>query len=103
MKSIKEGQAALSGDWKFMIVYRAGREKHKDDFGKTFFKYFTEFTANYVDPLYGPTLCPTIFSVSNTSIAGFSQSGSGSNPFAEFAFSMGYPSGYGSSIRNTGG
>jgi len=101
-ESIKEGQAALSRDWKFMIIYRAGREKHKDDFGRTFFKYFTEFTANYMHPTYGPILCPTTFSVTN-SIAGFSQSGSGSNPFAEFAFSMQYPSGYGSSIRNRSG
>ncbi|MNR45349.1 hypothetical protein D3C85_1641860 [compost metagenome] len=39
--------------------------------------------------------------MSNNSIAGFSQSGS--NPFADFAFTVPYPSGTGSIIRNTSG
>lgn len=99
-ESIKTGKAVIFNNASYFIEYSAGREKHKDDFGRTFFRYFTEFKS-YINTRRGPILYPATFNVESTSIAGFSQSGSA--PFSAFAFSMQYPSGIGSSIRNTGG
>ncbi|WP_166920171.1 hypothetical protein [Flavobacterium poyangense] len=98
---VKEGQAALSPDWRFQVVYVAGRQKHKDTFGRTFFRYFTEFKAYYMDPLQGHVATPTTYTVTENSIAGFSQSGD--NPLADFAFILQYPSGTGSTLRNVDG
>ncbi|MNR15528.1 hypothetical protein D3C85_1320660 [compost metagenome] len=101
-ESIRTGIAAVSVDQYFKVEFSAGREKHKDTFGKTFFRYYTEFKAYYINPNNGiVSLCPAYFTVYPESIAGFSQTGS--FPFSDFAFTMEYPSGYGSSIRNIGG
>ncbi|MEG2101066.1 MAG: hypothetical protein RRY99_06110 [Flavobacterium sp.] len=100
-ESVKEDLAAISSDWRFHVFYATGREKHKDTFGKVFFRYFTEFRSYYTDFNGVTSLCPATYSVTNNSIAGFSQSGD--NPFADFAFSMQYPSGNGSTIRQTSG
>lgn len=101
-EAVRIDRAVRSEDMRFVIIYTAGREKHKDTFGKVFFRYFTEFNAYYTNPeSNGAILCPTTFTMSNNSIAGFSQSGD--NPFAEFAFSIQYPSGNGSTLRNTSG
>lgn len=100
-EGVRSGCAARSEDERFLIFFLAGREKHKDTFGKVFFRYFTEFKAYYTDPIAGVILCPTTFDISSNSIAGFSQSGN--NPFADFAFTVPYPSGTGSVIRNTSG
>lgn len=99
-EAIRIDRAVRSQDMRFVILYTAGREKHTDDFGKVFFRYFTEFQAYYTAPeANGAILCPTTFTMSDNSIAGFSQSGN--NPFAEFALTVQYPSGTGSIVRNT--
>lgn len=98
---IRTGTAATSNDLYFKVDFSAGREKHRDTFGRTFFRYYTEFKAYYINFNTGITsLCPATFNVDASSIAGFSQTGS--FPFSEFAFSIPYPSGNGSSIRYTG-
>lgn len=99
-EAIRIDRAARSQDMRFVILYTAGREKHKDTFGKVFFRYFTEFQAYYTAPeADGAVLCPTTFTMSDNSIAGFSQSGD--NPFADFALTVPYPSGTGSTLRKT--
>ncbi|MFH6986582.1 hypothetical protein ACHRVW_02435 [Flavobacterium collinsii] len=99
---IRAGTAAVSKDLYFKVDFFAGREKHRDTFGRTFFRYYTEFKAYYIDLRTGiVSLCPATFNVDPSSIAGFSQTRS--MPFSEFAFSIPYPSGNGSSIRYTGG
>lgn len=98
---VKTGAAAGSDDFYFVVYYFTGREKHKDDFGRTFFRYFTEFKSYYTNLQTGVnTLCYANYVVDSSSIAGFSQTGS--DPLSDFAFSMQYPSGSGSTIRNTG-
>ncbi|QOG03660.1 hypothetical protein [Flavobacterium sp. MDT1-60] len=99
-ESVRTEQIGVFSNGSNIIEYSAGREKHKDDFGRTFFRYFTEFKS-YVNSRRGPVLYPATFNVESTSIAGFSQSGSA--PFSDFAFSMQYPSGSGDSVRNIGG
>lgn len=99
-ESVRIDNAVIFNNGTYYIEYSAGREKHKDDFGRTFFRYFTEFKS-YLNSRRGPILYPATFTVTSNSIAGFSQSGN--MPFSDFAFSMQYPSGSGSSIRNTGG
>jgi|GEM_PF-6672959 hypothetical protein len=101
-ESGKQGIAAYSPDMKYIILFSAGRQTHEDDFGKTFFRYYTEFQALFKDPATGLlTPCPSLFSTQSSSYAGFSQSGN--NPLADFSFTMSYPGGSGSSIRNVGG
>ncbi|KAF2080240.1 hypothetical protein [Flavobacterium sharifuzzamanii] len=92
----------LSPDKNYIVLYSAGRQTHEDDFGKTFFRYYTEFQAVYRDPTTGFLVpCPSLFGAQSSSYAGFSQSGD--NPFADFAITMAYPSGSGSSLRSVGG
>jgi hypothetical protein len=100
-ENIQTGLVAMKGyeNLNFVVRYNTGREKHKDDFGRVFFRYFSELQGFLVDSNNMSAFCPAIFTMSNNSIAGFSQSGD--NPFAEFAFSMPYPSGSGFMIRNT--
>ncbi|MHC0446821.1 hypothetical protein ACWA1F_15530 [Flavobacterium sp. 3-218] len=101
-ESGKQGIAASAPDMKYIILYSAGRQTHEDDFGRTFFRYYAEFQALYKDPATGfLTLCPSLFSTNASSYAGFSQSGN--NPLADFAITMSYPAGSGSSLRNVGG
>lgn len=99
-ESVRTAKVAIFSNGYNFIEYSAGREKHKDTFGRTFFRYFTEFKS-YVNTRRGLVLYPAIFNIDSSSIAGFSQSGD--NPFGDFAFSMQYPSGSGDSVRNTGG
>lgn len=99
-EAMKTGLAVMTTDGIYRVYFTAGREKHKDDFGKTFFRYYTEFTSYIFDPTTGMNYYPAIFSANTASYAGFSQSGS--NPLADFAFTMKFLSGYGSSSRQIG-
>ena len=98
---MKTGLAVMTTDGVYRVYFTAGREKHKDDFGVTFFRYYTEFTSYIFDPITGFNYYPAIFSANTASHAGFSQSGN--NPLADFAFTMKFLSGYGSSSREIGG
>ncbi|SEO39197.1 hypothetical protein SAMN05444671_3323 [Flavobacterium sp. CF108] len=101
-ESVKTGVAAYSTNMGLRVDYSTGREKHKDDFGKTFFRYFTEFNAYLLDTKTGQYIpYPVDFIIISNSYAGFSQTGS--NPLSDFAFTMEYPSGKGTTVRNTGG
>ncbi|MDR7209742.1 hypothetical protein [Flavobacterium piscis] len=86
-------------DFRYIIAFSAGRQTHKDDFGRTFFRYWTRLNAIYRDPTTKMmTPCPTFFGTNSNSIAGFSQSGY--NPLAGFEYTREYPSGTGSEISS---
>ncbi|RZJ52102.1 MAG: hypothetical protein EOO44_12840 [Flavobacterium sp.] len=101
-ESIISGVAATSGD--VTIYYSAGREVHENDLGVKFFRYYTQLTslAKITVGIF-PTIVPipVTYQVNSGSIAGFVQTGS--LPFSEYAFSYDYISGFGPSVRNTGG
>jgi hypothetical protein len=105
-EDVKAGTAVLTGDTNtgavFYVNFYAGREYHKNDFGVGFYRNFTEFKA-YIRPQSGLPFvaCPTTFAINPGSQAGFVNVGS--SFFCEYTFSMEYPSGYGVSVRNSGG
>lgn len=97
-ESIKSGIAAYSGE--YFIYYLAGREVHKNFIGVRYFRYFTQLKSYMATP-NGLVACPSTFTVSSGSIAGFVQTGS--QFFSDYAFSYNYPSGYGTDVRFVGG
>jgi len=101
-ESVNSGVAASSGS--LTIYYSAGREVHENDLGVKFYRYYTQLSAIaivYVGifPTFVPV--PVTYNVNSGSLAGFVQVNS--NPFSDYAFSYDYISGFGPSVRNTGG
>lgn len=107
-ESIITGVAASEGSSTdprgLKVYYNAGREVHENDLGIKFYRYYTEMTARIrvkVSFAFVYMPIPITYEVNPGSIAGFVQAGS--NPFSEYAFTYDFISGYGSSVRNTGG
>ena len=103
-EAINSGVAASLGD--LTVYYAAGREVHENDLGVKFFRYYTQLyaiTKLIINPILPPVFAPVpvTYNVNPGSIAGFVQTGSA--PFSDYAFSYDYISGFGPSIRNTGG
>jgi hypothetical protein len=95
--SIKEG-------YYYYVRYYAGREYHKNSIGVGFYKNYTELKAYIsVSGSDGIYQCPTTFSINPGSKAGFVYTGSGLSVLCEYSITLEYPSGYGVSVRNTGG
>lgn len=100
--AFSQGSSSNPRGWK--VYYNAGREVHENDLGFKFYRYYTEMTAR-IKVKVGFAMVsmpiPITYEVNPGSIAGFVQTGS--NPFSDYAFTYDFISGYGSSIRNTGG
>ncbi|WP_157498664.1 hypothetical protein [Flavobacterium sp. F52] len=101
-ESVNSGVAASSGN--LTIYYSAGREVHENDLGFKFYRYYTQLSAIAIVytgfiPTFVPV--PVTYNVDSGSLAGFVQVNS--NPFSDYAFTYDYISGFGPSVRNTGG
>lgn len=101
---VNSGIAATSGDW--TVYYSAGRELHENDLGFEFYKYYTSMHSIVkiiISPILPPVIAPVpvYYQVNPGSKAGFAQSGY--MPVSPYFFEYDFISGFGASVRNTGG
>lgn len=84
-EAVKTGLVGSSED--FYVYYFAGRERHRNDIGAKFFRYFTELKS-FVMTTNGLVSCPSTITIQSGSIAGFALSGSAF--FADYSFTYPY-------------